>query len=179
MNKKQLKELIEIEIYTPYKKAKKRKLNIFDRFWLKHLSPETNAIYLVRKKEYFESKGKFYKALSRIYHSILMRRYGIHIAQGTTIGKGLKIVHPCSIAITLCDIGENFTIFQNCTIGQKSSNSSNFPRIGNNVTLYANSCIIGGCKIADGVIIGANSCLLHDALETGIYVGSPAKLIRK
>ena len=32
MNKKQLKEFIEIEIYTSYRNAKKRKLNFFDKY---------------------------------------------------------------------------------------------------------------------------------------------------
>ena len=103
-----------------------------------------------------------------------MRRYGIHMTPGTKIGKGLRIAHPTSIVVTHCEIGENFTIYQNCTIGQKFYKSGWYPKIGYNVTLYANSSIIGDVTVADNVVIGANSLLVKDALEPGNYVGSPA-----
>lgn len=77
-------------------------------------------------------------------------------------------------------IGKNFTCLQNCTIGAKNLGMNNYedtPCIGNNVTLYANSLIIGKVNIADNVIVGANSCLLTDAdVCGGVYTGSPAKI---
>ena len=163
-------------MYAPYKKAK-GKITLFGKYWCKHLSPESNAVYLMRKKQYYESKGKFYKLLARFCHVKLMRRYGIHLTEGTTIGLGLRIAHPSSIQITLCNIGDNFTIYQNCTIGQKRPHSGLFPTIGNNVTMFAGSMIIGDVKVADNVVLGANSTLLSDAEKAGVYVGTPARLI--
>lgn len=178
MTKKEFKDLIEFEIYRPYREAKGR-LTLFDRFWCKHLSPELNALFLIRKKQYLESlRGGINRICSRILHIKLMRKYGIHITPGTTIGRGLRIAHPTSIVITLCKIGNNFTIYQGCTIGQKYWKSGKYPEIGNDVTMYANSSIIGDVKIADGVILGANSLLIKDANEKGCYVGSPAKLLK-
>ena len=49
------------------------------------------------------------------------------------------------------------------------------PYIGNNSIMYANSSIIGNVKVTDGVIIGAHACLLDDACEPGLYLGTPAK----
>ena len=134
-------------------------------------------MYLIRKKQYLETGGRIKRFVSRFYHVKLMRRYGIHITEGTKIGIGLRIAHPSGIQITLCNIGENFTIYQNCTIGQKRPNSGLFPTIGNNVTMFAGSMIIGEVKVADNVILGANSTLISDAEKAGVYVGTPAKLI--
>ena len=81
--------------------------------------------------------------------------------------------------ITNAVIGENFTIFQNCTIGQKYASKMGYgmvPHIGNNCSMYASSSIIGSVDVADNVIIGAHACLLSDAKEAGVYVGVPAKL---
>lgn len=81
--------------------------------------------------------------------------------------------------LTNATIGDNFTIFQNCTIGQKYAGKRGYglvPHIGNNCSMYAGSSIIGNVKVTDGVIIGAHSCLLGDAIESGIYIGTPAKL---
>lgn len=58
MTKKEFKEYIEFEIYSPYRQAKGR-LNFFDKIWLKYISPESNAIYLIRKKQYLESMGGY------------------------------------------------------------------------------------------------------------------------
>ena len=176
MDKKFFKQCVKEEVYSAYKKAKGR-LTLFDKLWCKYVSPETNALYLIRKKEFLESGGKIKRFFSRFYHAKLMRRYGIHITEGTTIGLGLRVAHPSSIQITLCNIGENFTVYQNCTIGQKRPNSGLFPTIGNNVVMFAGSMIIGDVKVADNVVLGANSTLLSDAKTAGVYVGTPARLI--
>lgn len=176
MDKKTLKEYLEAEIFAEYRKSKNR-LNLFDKLWIKYLSPEANAIYLIRKKQYYEELGGIGRILARFYHVKLMRRYGIHITEGTKIGKGLRIAHPTGIVVTLCNIGENFTIYQNCTIGQKFWKSGMFPTIGNHVTMYANSTIIGAVTVEDNVTIGAGAVLLSDASEGGTYCGAPAKRI--
>lgn len=178
MDKKFFKKCIQQEVLATYQKAKGR-LTLFDRYWCKHLSPETNAVYLMRKKQYYESRGGVYRFFARFCHIKLMRRYGIHLTEGTTIGLGLRVAHPSSIQITLCNIGENFTIYQNCTIGQKKPNSGLFPTIGNNVTMFAGSMIIGKVLVGDNVVLGANSTLIHDASEAGVYIGSPAKLLKR
>ena len=175
MDKAYYKACIEQEIYLPYRQSKRR-LNWLDKIWCRYVNPELNAVYLVRRKQYLEEKGKFSRALSRLYHVKLMRRYGIHITPGTTIGKGLRIAHPTSIVVTQCVIGENFTIYQNCTIGQKRWKSGMYPTIGNNVTMYAGSAIIGKVCVGDGVVVGANATLVKDAQANGIYIGTPARL---
>ena len=174
MKKAILKEYLEQEIYKPYRESKGH-LNVFDKIWINYISPESNSVYLIRKKQYFEEKGKMGRVISRFYHVKLMRRYGIHITEGAKIGKGLRIAHPTSIVVTLCNIGENFTIYQNCTIGQKFYRSGQFPTIGDNVTMYAGSSIIGEVTVGDNVTIGGNSLLIKNAIEPGVYVGSPAK----
>jgi len=164
MTKDYYKECIEQEVFSIYKAAKNR-LTLIDKIWCLHISPEGNAIYLVRKKEYLESGNRIQRVFSRICHAKLIKRYGIHVTEGTTIKKGLRIAHPIGIVITRCDIGENFTIYQNCTIGQKKWRSGLFPTIGNNVTMYAGSSIIGAVNVQDNVIIGANALLLDDSDE--------------
>lgn len=119
MDKAFYKLCIEKEVFDPYKNSK-GKLNIIDRIWCKYISPESNSIYLVRKKQYYESRGGICRIYSRLIHAKLIRRYGIHITEGTNIDLGLRIAHPVGIVITKCSIGKNFQIYQNSTIGQKT-----------------------------------------------------------
>ena len=51
--------------------------------------------------------------------------------------------------------------------------------IGNDVWIGDNVLICGGCNIGDGVIIGAGSIVTKDLEPYGVYVGNPAKLIKK
>lgn len=174
MDKKQFKQYVYQEVYSDYANSKKR-LTLFDKIWCKYLSPSSNAAYLIRKKQYVESKGAFGRALGKYYRVLLMRRYCIHVNPNAEIGCGLRFVHPMCISIAECKIGENFTLYQSCTVGAKSLDCLETPVIGNNVTMYSGSSIIGGVKVTDNVSVGANSLLIKDALEPGVYVGSPAK----
>lgn len=91
--------------------------------------------------------------------------------------------HPVGITIHKdCIIGKNCVIFQNVTIGLGKYNEergSDIPSIGNNVTIYPNSVIIGGISIGDGSIIGANSVVLHDVPGGTTVAGNPAHIIHK
>lgn len=49
--------------------------------------------------------------------------------------------------------------------------------IGNNVSIGSNATILP-IKICDDVVIGAGAVVTRDILESGFYVGNPAKKIR-
>lgn len=89
--------------------------------------------------------------------------------------------HPVGIVIHPdIKIGKNCTIYQNVTVGAGKKNASGctIPTIGNNVTIYANSVVIGGIKIGNNTIIGANSLVIHNVPANSIVAGSPAKVIK-
>lgn len=52
-------------------------------------------------------------------------------------------------------------------------------RIGNNVWIGENVCILLGVKIGDGCIIGANSVVNRDMPDNCIVAGSPARVIKR
>lgn len=51
-------------------------------------------------------------------------------------------------------------------------------KIGKNVWVGRNVCIMPRVKIGDGVIIGANSVVTHDIPKNCVAVGIPAKVIK-
>ena len=92
--------------------------------------------------------------------------------------------HPLGIVVaTNGDIGKNCTIYQNVTIGAKSKDmaylAEHFPKIGNNVTIYAGACVVGAITIGDNVVIGANAVVTQDVPDDCIAVGNPARIIQK
>lgn len=79
-------------------------------------------------------------------------------------------------------IGNNCRIYQNVTIGAKDVATGHgdpafYPKIGNNVTIYAGAVIIGHIRIGDNAIIGANSVVTKDVPANATAVGIPAKIV--
>lgn len=112
------------------------------------------------------------KAAIKINHK-LISEFGCDIGLGANIGKRIVIPHHSGVVIHgSVDIGDNFIIRQNCTIGQKDTdNKENRVSIGNNVDIGANSCVIGlTVKIGDNVKIGAMSFVLEDIPSNCTYV---------
>lgn len=51
--------------------------------------------------------------------------------------------------------------------------------IGNGVWIGANTTVLMGVTIGSGTVIGAGSLIISDLEPNSIYVGRPAKLLRK
>ena len=103
-------------------------------------------------------------------------KYGISFDSNINVGKGLKIVHAYGVTINCQSIGENCTIFQNTTFG--SDDNNDVPIIGNNVTVYTGSVVVGKIKIGDNSIIGANSFVNKNVPNFVTVAGIPAKVIK-
>ena len=113
------------------------------------------------------------------FYKIMSVFYGISLPRKTAIGNGFVIFHYSGIAINEeCILGENVTIRQNVTIGNKGYGGES-PRVGNDVDIGAGAVIIGGIKIGNNVSIGANAVVLKDIPENHIAVGNPARVIEK
>ena len=94
------------------------------------------------------------KLIKKYYCSKIYRQYKIIIGCNTKIGKNFIIKHPMGIAIGEgAVIGDNVSIYQNVTIGQKKGK---YPKIESNVVIYPNSVVVGDITVSDGSIVGAN-----------------------
>lgn len=97
-------------------------------------------------------------------HWLLKQYCSCEIYFNNKIDEGFYVVHGQGTVIGSRNvIGKGFIIHQGCTIGHKKNGSGKGNIIGNNVTLYANSSIIGELSIGDNVVIGAH-VLVHKNL---------------
>jgi len=95
---------------------------------------------------------------------------------GIKIGGGLYIPHPNGTVIVAEEIGKNCNIIANVTIGMR--NEWTFPIIGDNVFIGAGARILGGIRIGDNSVIGANSVVIQDVPDNTTVVGIPARVVR-
>ena len=91
------------------------------------------------------------------------------------IDGGLYISHRHAVVFPE-KAGKNLRIGPGVVIGK---NRGERPVIGDNVYIAANSTVIGGIHIGSNVVIGAGSVVTKDVPSDGIYVGNPARLLRR
>lgn len=108
---------------------------------------------------------------------------GIELPRKLTAGKGLIIYHGQALVVNQnVVLGENCVLRNSVTIGHKKLADGSFtgcPRIGNNVDIGANVCIIGDVVIGNNVVIGAGSVVTKSFPDNCIVVGNPARILEK
>ena len=107
----------------------------------------------------------------------MTNRYCIDLAINTRIGAGFKLNHAYGIIINpRTVVGNNAYIGHNVTIG--SNSPTKYPVIGNNVTIFTGSIIIGDVRIGNNVVIGAGSLVIKDVADNTIVGGNPCKVLK-
>lgn len=102
-------------------------------------------------------------------HWLLKELCSCEIYFNNIIGDGFCIVHGEGTVIgSRNKIGKGFKIHQGCTIGHKKNGGGAGNVIGDNVTLYANSSIIGELTVGNNVIIGGHVMITKDIPDTVI-----------
>lgn len=125
-------------------------------------SPGFNALMVYRVFSWLRLRNIPAQPLRFFVERIVEITTGISIPASCVIGKGARIHHFGGIVIHPSTvIGENVTIYQGVTIGDKGGHGK-AAVIGNNVLLGAGCKIIGEVRIGNDCAIGANAVVTRD-----------------
>ena len=126
--------------------------------------------------------------IPRIMTEYAHGKTGIDINSGAVIGEYFFIDHGTGVVIgETTVIGNHVKLYQGVTLGALSTRSGQelagvkrHPTIGDNVTIYANSTVLGGeTTIGNGVIIGGNAFITKSIPDyTKIVVKSPEMIFK-
>jgi serine O-acetyltransferase len=135
------------------------------------------AILVYRIFRWFHLRGIPTQPLRLLVERFIEITTGISIPAAAEIGKGFRIHHfGCIIFHSNVKIGENCTVYQGVTLGDKGG-WGNAPTIGNDVLIGAGAKVLGGISVGDNVVIGANAVVLTSVPSNSIVAGVPAKIV--
>ena len=132
--------------------------------------------YRVAHKQYL----KKHYFLARLISQRGVRKTGIEIHPGATIGKGFFIDHGTGVVIgETAEIGDNVTLYQGVTLGGTGKeHGKRHPTIGNNVMISTGAKVLGSFKIGDNSKIGAGSVVLEEVPPGSTVVGVPGRVVK-
>lgn len=149
-------------------------------FWeIFFLYPGVKAIRMHRRAHFYY-KHKLY-FLARLVSQRTVRKTGIEIHPGATIGRRLVIDHGTGIVIgETAEIGDDVLIYQGVTLGGTGKDvGKRHPTIGNNVMISAGAKVLGPFKIGDNSRVAAGAVVLSEVPPNSTVVGVPAKVVRQ
>lgn len=133
--------------------------------------------YKLANSKYFRTL--FYFRINNIGSKILRiffprdNRFIIDI--NTKLGGGVILAHPYGTIINAEEVGKNLYINQLITVGESNGLR---PRIGDNVKLFSNCCVIGDVKVGNHAVVGAGAVVVKDVPEYAVVAGNPAKVLK-
>lgn len=153
--------------------AAKSSLEIF------FLYPGVKAIRMYRVAHRLYLKGHTF--LARAISQRAVRKTGIEIHPGATIGRRLVIDHGTGVVIgETAEIGDDVLIYQGVTLGGTGKDTGKrHPTIGNNVMISAGAKVLGPFKVGDNSRIAAGAVVLKEVPENSTVVGVPARVVKK
>jgi serine O-acetyltransferase len=127
------------------------------------------------------------RLLSTLILTRLTRIPGVEFRITEEIGAGLRIPHPHNIGIgTGAKVGRGVTIYSGVSIAARIQRAIDetkeverrYPTIGDGVTLFSGSIVIGPVEIGENSVVGANALVNRSFGPNSVVAGCPARLIR-
>ncbi len=163
-------QYIDLAFELTFKDVKYHFSNITALELLHRICTNSNelAIYLFRLGTVLHQNGLENSKLH--IHWLLKELCGCELYFNNIIEEGFYIVHGGGTVIgSRNSIGKGFKIHQGCTIGHKKNGEGKGVVIGNDVTIYCNSSVLGELHVGDNVIVGAH-VLIHSDIPNNTIV---------
>lgn len=149
-------------------------------FWeVFFLYPGVKAVRMHRRAHFYYKHNMMF--LARFVSQRAVRKTGIEIHPGATIGRRLVIDHGTGVVIgETTEIGDDVLIYQGVTLGGTGKDTGKrHPTIGNNVMISAGAKVLGPFKIGDNSRVAAGAVVLAEVPPNSTVVGVPARVVKQ
>ena len=161
----------EIQVIRERDPAIKSNMEVF-------LYPSFKAILRYRVAHKLYLKKHYF--LARWVSQRAVRKTGIEIHPGATIGRGLFIDHGSGVIIgETAELGDNVTLYQGVTLGGTGKEQGErHPTLKDNVMVSAGAKVLGSFTIGENSKIGAGSVVLKEVPPNCTVVGVPGRIVK-
>lgn len=146
-------------------------------FLMLPLNPALTALVLMRLACALHSRG--FRIFGRVVYAFNVYFTGCEIRPEAQIGPGLFMPHPNGIMLAPVRIGRNCILAPFSGLGARGGWADDgMPTVGDNVTIYLHSTVLGPVTIGDDVVIAGYSMVTDDIPAGMLAAGVPAKPLR-
>ncbi len=133
--------------------------------WAMTYLPEYRTVFYFR-----------HKALGHLLAILCPPMKSVALFVKKSCGPGMLVHHGFGTTVSAEEIGENFSIKQLATVGYVN-NSTDCPKIGNNVTIGVGARVLGRVAIGDDVVVAPNTLVISDVPAGSTVMGVPSKIV--
>ena len=152
--------------------------------WLKVFArcltvPGMIASLILRSQQVLHRSG--HVRLAAMLRTVAVVLVSADFGPGMQIGTGLLLAHPVGVNIGYgVRIGNNVTFAGGVTAAARyydNRGPQEFATICDGATIGAHAVLVGGVRIGENAVVGANSVVLKDVPDNAVVLGSPARQI--
>jgi serine O-acetyltransferase len=164
----------DLQRYRPHEKPS----------WLRVLArcpfiPGLIASIVVRAQQCLHRSGR--TRLAGALRTVGTVLVGADFGAGMQIGPGLMLAHPVGVTIGFgLRIGSNVTFAAGVTAAARyydERENQEFATICDGAVLGAHAVLVGGVRIGENAMVGANSVVLSDVADNAVVMGVPARQV--
>ncbi|BDG04628.1 serine acetyltransferase [Anaeromyxobacter oryzae] len=102
----------------------------------------------------------------------------VDLSSKARIGPGLCLIHPNNVLVPRgVEIGEDCLLFHDVTLG--TGPLPGLPKLGNRVDVYVGARVLGGVRVGDRSMVGANCVVTRHVPPDSAILPVPTRVLRR
>ena len=139
--------------------------------------PGVHALWLHRLSHLLWRRG--FRLGPRLVSHVNRFLTGVEIHPGARVGRRVFIDHGMGVVIgETAEVGDGCVIFKGVVLGGVSqARARRHPRLGPNVVVGSNACVLGAIDVGEGARVGSGSVVIRDVPPGATVVGVPGRIV--
>lgn len=130
-----------------------------------HTDQYSMLLYILSRHAFLELKNDL---LATKMYCLNKTLHSIDVFYTTALPSVFKFTHPLGTVLGRASFADYFTVYQGCTVGCMAE--QRFPEFSGPITMYANSKILGHCRVGANVLISNGVSVINTDIPDNVIV---------